>query len=43
MAGSDGFGAKQITNFGCASFALTFTLDGKTDFVRLQQASLRQQ
>jgi TolB protein len=29
VARSDGSGAKQITNFGCASFAPTFTPDGK--------------
>jgi len=28
-ANADGSGAKQITNFGCASFAPTFTPDGK--------------
>ena len=29
VANSDGFHAKQITNFGCASFAPQFTPDGK--------------
>ncbi len=29
VANSDGSGAKQITNFGCASFAPQFTPDGK--------------
>lgn len=29
VADADGKGAKQITNFGCASFAPTFTPDGK--------------
>jgi Tol biopolymer transport system component len=29
VANADGSGAKQITNFGCASFAPTFTPDGK--------------
>jgi Tol biopolymer transport system component len=29
VARSDGSGAKQITNYGCASFAPTFTPDGK--------------
>lgn len=29
VANSDGSNAKQITNFGCASFAPTFTPDGK--------------
>jgi Tol biopolymer transport system component len=29
VAKADGSGAKQITNFGCASFAPTFTPDGK--------------
>ncbi len=29
VAGSDGKNAKQITDFGCASFAPTFTPDGK--------------
>jgi TolB protein len=29
VANSDGSNAKQITNFGCASFAPTFSLDGK--------------
>ncbi len=29
VASADGTGAKQITNFGCASFAPTFTPDGK--------------
>jgi len=29
VAGGDGRNAKQITNFGCASFAPTFTPDGK--------------
>lgn len=29
VANSDGSDAKQITNFGCASFAPTFTPDGK--------------
>ena len=29
LAGSDGKNAKQITNFGCASFAPAFTPDGK--------------
>lgn len=29
VANSDGTNAKQITNFGCASFAPTFTPDGK--------------
>jgi Tol biopolymer transport system component len=29
VANGDGSNAKQITNFGCASFAPTFTPDGK--------------
>jgi TolB protein len=29
VANADGSGAKQITNFGCASFAPTFSPDGK--------------
>ena len=29
IADADGKNARQITNFGCASFAPTFTLDGK--------------
>jgi len=29
IANSDGSGARQLTNFGCASFAPTFTPDGK--------------
>jgi TolB protein len=29
LAGGDGKNAKQITNYGCASFAPTFTPDGK--------------
>ena len=29
VANADGSGARQITNFGCASFAPTFTPDGK--------------
>ena len=29
VANRDGSSAKQITNFGCASFAPTFTPDGK--------------
>ena len=29
VADADGKNAKQITNFGCASFAPTFTPDGK--------------
>jgi Tol biopolymer transport system component len=29
VAEADGTGVKQITNFGCASFAPTFTVDGK--------------
>ena len=29
VGNADGSGAKQITNFGCASFAPTFTPDGK--------------
>jgi Tol biopolymer transport system component len=29
IAGADGSNAKQITNFGCASFAPTFTPDGR--------------
>ena len=29
IAGADGKNAKQITNFGCASFAPTFTPDGR--------------
>jgi Tol biopolymer transport system component len=29
IANADGSGAKQITNFGCASFAPQFTPDGK--------------
>ncbi len=29
VADGEGKNAKQITNFGCASFALTFTPDGK--------------
>jgi TolB protein len=29
VANSDGSNAKQITNYGCASFAPTFTPDGK--------------
>ena len=29
VADADGKNARQITNFGCASFAPTFTLDGK--------------
>ena len=29
VANADGSGAKQITNFGCASFAPQFTPDGK--------------
>ncbi len=36
VARSDGSGAKQITNYGCASFAPTFTPDGyrKTSVLR---------
>jgi len=29
VANADGSGAKQITNFGCASFAPTFTPDNR--------------
>jgi len=29
LANGDGSNAKQITNYGCASFAPTFTPDGK--------------
>ena len=41
VADADGKNAKQITNFGCASFAPTFTPDGKQDPLLVEQARLR--
>ena len=43
VADADGKNAKQITNFGCASFAPTFTPDGKQLLFCLEQTCLRLQ
>ena len=42
VANSDGSDSKQITNFGCASFAPQFTPDGKTNHLRFEQEQMRQ-